>query len=117
MCGSKMTLENYQGFISGPSLGDLSLSLSLPLPPPLPPPAALFSLAIGMVGVFVSDREAVMEYGFFQGYSPVVLLVICLQVSSHHPHHHSSQLVSVSGDSAVLRAAFPVRINSHEKTP
>jgi UDP-sugar transporter A1/2/3 len=40
---------------------------------------ALFSLAIGMGGVFVSDRHAVLENGFFQGYSSVVLLVICLQ--------------------------------------
>ena len=57
----------------------LPLSLSLSLSPL--PTSALFSLAIGMGGVFVSDRDAVLKNGFFQGYSSVVLLVICLQVS------------------------------------
>ena len=44
---------------------------------------ALLSFFIGLCGVFFVDSRAVLEGGFFQGYSLIVLLVITLQVSGH----------------------------------
>ena len=41
---------------------------------------ALLSFGVGLFGVLVSDSSAVMEKGFFQGYSTTVGIVICLQV-------------------------------------
>ena len=41
---------------------------------------ALLSFGVGLFGVLVSDWSAVMEKGFFQGYSTTVGIVICLQV-------------------------------------
>ena len=41
---------------------------------------ALLSFGVGLFGVLVSDLSAVMEKGFFQGYSTTVGIVICLQV-------------------------------------
>ena len=43
--------------------------------------AAILSFFIGLFGVFVSDWKAVMANGLFQGYQPVVIVVIILQVS------------------------------------
>jgi len=40
---------------------------------------ALFGLLFGLGIVFCFDRKAVMEKGFFQGYSPIVWTVILLQ--------------------------------------
>lgn len=56
-------------------------SFTISLPPPLCWYTALLSFVIGLVGVVVSDRNAVMERGFFQGYSATVVIVISLQVS------------------------------------
>jgi hypothetical protein len=41
---------------------------------------AIFGTFFGLVIVFLFDFKAVMEKGFFQGYSTVVWLVILLQV-------------------------------------
>ena len=43
-------------------------------------PAALLSFVFGLFGVLVMDWSAVREDGFFQGYSVIVGIVICLQV-------------------------------------
>lgn len=43
---------------------------------------ALFGLLFGLGIVFCFDRKAVMEKGFFQGYSPIVWTVILLQVKN-----------------------------------
>ena len=44
--------------------------------------SALLSFFIGLCGVLFVDFRGVLEGGFFQGYSLVVLVVITLQVSS-----------------------------------
>lgn len=42
---------------------------------------AIFGTIFGLVIVFCFDYQAVMDKGFFQGYSTVVWLVIFLQVN------------------------------------
>ena len=41
---------------------------------------ALLSLVFGLFGVFVTEWDTIIQKGFFQGYSLVVGVVICLQV-------------------------------------
>lgn len=67
--------------IPSPSLPPL-LSLSSLLPSSLHSLlfTALLSFFIGLFAVLVTDGKAVWDKGFFQGYSPVVAVVICLQV-------------------------------------
>lgn len=48
--------------------------------------SALLSFFIGLFGVLFVDFRAVLENGFFQGYTPIVLLVITLQVSTAQEH-------------------------------
>ncbi|KAA3680686.1 solute carrier family 35 (UDP-sugar transporter), member A1/2/3 [Paragonimus westermani] len=43
---------------------------------------AIFGILIGLCGVFTYDRSAVLERGFFQGYTPTVWLVVLLQTFS-----------------------------------
>ncbi|KAF7250743.1 hypothetical protein EG68_08493 [Paragonimus skrjabini miyazakii] len=43
---------------------------------------AIFGILIGLCGVFTYDRSAVLERGFFQGYTPIVWLVVLLQTCS-----------------------------------
>lgn len=40
----------------------------------------MMSLFVGLFGIFVTDWDSVTDNGFFQGYSPIVLAVIVLQV-------------------------------------
>jgi len=41
---------------------------------------AIFGTIFGLIIVYIFDYEAVMEKGFFQGYTTVVWLVVFLQV-------------------------------------
>ncbi|CAH8603885.1 unnamed protein product [Dicrocoelium dendriticum] len=43
---------------------------------------AAFGIVVGLIGVYASDREAVLNNGFFQGYTPLVWLIIVLQTCS-----------------------------------
>ena len=55
--------------------------------PPRPPPSVWaknvqlsgFGLIIALVTAFVKDHKAIFADGFFQGYSPLVLLVVLMQ--------------------------------------
>ena len=47
------------------------------------PVTALLSFFVALFGAFLTDWAAIMEEGFFQGYSPIVGTVICLQVRTH----------------------------------
>jgi len=40
---------------------------------------ALIGIVVGLMGVCSKDAAAVRAYGFFQGYSPIVWTVVCLQ--------------------------------------
>lgn len=46
---------------------------------------ALFSVIIGLVGVYYVDEVLVSEHGFFYGYNPLVWTAVSLQVS-RGPH-------------------------------
>ncbi|OON14406.1 putative UDP-galactose/UDP-N-acetylglucosamine transporter srf-3, partial [Opisthorchis viverrini] len=43
---------------------------------------ALFGITIGLCGVHTYDREAVAMKGFFQGYTPIVWVIVLLQTCS-----------------------------------
>eukprot|EP00571_Detonula_confervacea_P012561 CAMPEP_0172311738 /NCGR_PEP_ID=MMETSP1058-20130122/15708_1 /TAXON_ID=83371 /ORGANISM="Detonula confervacea, Strain CCMP 353" /LENGTH=402 /DNA_ID=CAMNT_0013025017 /DNA_START=390 /DNA_END=1598 /DNA_ORIENTATION=+ len=55
--------------------------------PPRPPPSvwaknvqlSTFALIIALITAFIKDHSAILSDGFFQGYSPLVLLVITLE--------------------------------------
>lgn len=42
---------------------------------------ACFGSTFGLIIVFIFDYQAVMEKGFFQGYSTIVWIVVVLQVN------------------------------------
>mmetsp|Transcript_10934 Transcript_10934/g.19965 ORF Transcript_10934/g.19965 Transcript_10934/m.19965 type:complete len:421 (-) Transcript_10934:292-1554(-) len=55
--------------------------------PPPPPPSvwaknlqlSIFAFIIALITAFIKDHQAILSDGFFQGYSPLVVLVITLQ--------------------------------------
>jgi hypothetical protein len=40
----------------------------------------MFSLVFGLVAVIYNDSQAILDKGFFQGYTPTVAVIIFLQV-------------------------------------
>ncbi|KAA0195658.1 UDP-N-acetylglucosamine transporter [Fasciolopsis buskii] len=43
---------------------------------------AVFGICVGLFGVYTYDRKAVLERGFFQGYTPLVWVIVALQTCS-----------------------------------